>query len=200
MHQYQAKTFNIPALTGISPKQVEEHLKLYAGYVKHSNLITEKVAELEKSTEDNSYMIQELLRRLGFEWDGMKLHEYYFRSIEKDASTLQPDSALGKMMTAQYGSFENWLEACSKMCLTRGIGWVILYYDVSDNNLIMKWVDEHQIGHLAGLQIVMVVDVWEHAYMIDYLPSEKKDYVRSYLSNINWSIVSEDFESLLRAA
>lgn len=200
MHQYTAKNFNIPTLTGISQKQVDEHLKLYQGYVKHNNLIAEKVAELEKSPDDNSYMINELLRRLGFEWDGMKLHEYYFHSIEDGASPLKADSTLGKKIAEQYGSFEKWLEACAKMCLTRGIGWVILYYDASEDNLIMKWVDEHQIGHLAGLQIVMVVDVWEHAYMIDYLPSEKKDYVKSYLSNINWQIVAEDFENLPHAA
>jgi len=190
---YEAKTFNIPELVGISKKQVEEHLKLYQGYIKHTNLITEKIAELEKGDADNGYMINELSRRLGFEWDGMKLHEYYFHSIEDGAKPLSPESTLGKKIAEQYGSFENWLEACAKMCLTRGIGWVVLYYESATDRLIMKWVDEHQIGHLAGLQIVMVVDVWEHAYMIDYLPSEKKDYVKSYLGNINWQIVAEEF-------
>ncbi len=196
MHQYMAKSFNIPKLTGISEKQVEEHLKLYAGYIKHTNLIAEKITELEKEEKDNSYMINELSRRLGFEWDGMKLHEYYFHSIEDGAQPLSSDSTLGKKISEQYGSFERWLESASKMCLTRGIGWVVLYYEPAEDRLIMKWIDEHQMGHLAGLQIIMVIDVWEHAYMVDYLPGEKKDYVKSYLSNINWKIVAKDFESL----
>jgi superoxide dismutase, Fe-Mn family len=196
MSKYEERTFDIPELKGISSKQVEEHLKLYSGYVKHTNLIASKIEELEVNEAENSYLINELRRRLGFEWDGMRLHEYYFHSLEGGANFLPPDSKLGKKIIEQYGSFERFNEACTKVCLTRGIGWTILYYDSSNDSLILKWVDEHQIGHLAGLQIVLVVDVWEHAFMVDYLPSQKKEYIDNFLSNINWQIISEDFESI----
>lgn len=194
MPQYKLKLFNIPKLSGISEKQLEIHLKLYEGYVKHVNLITEKVTELGGDADSNSYIINELRRRLGFEWDGMRLHEYYFHSLENGSRALDMTSVLGKKIEVQYGSFENWQNECIKVCGTRGIGWTILYYDSSTDSLIMKWVDEHSLGHLAGLQIVLVVDVWEHAFMVDYTPAQKLDYVRSYLGNINWQIVAKDFE------
>lgn len=196
MVKYPEKNFNLPTLHGISTKQVEEHLKLYSGYVKHTNLIGEKIEELSKDEANNAYIINELRRRLAFEWDGMRLHEIYFHSIEKGGSPLSTETILGKKLVEQYGSFEAWQEECIKTCGTRGIGWTVLYYDPEVDSFLMKWIDEHQIGHLAGLQIVLVVDVWEHAFMVDYLPSQKMDYIKSYLSNINWKIVSEDFESL----
>jgi superoxide dismutase, Fe-Mn family len=195
MVKYNEKTFEIPELAGISKKQVEEHLKLYSGYVKHTNLIAEKIEELSKNEAENTYIINELSRRLAFEWDGMRLHELYFHSVEKGGLPLPADSTLGKKISEQYGSFENLEAATIKTCGTRGIGWTILYYDASVDKFILKWIDEHQIGHLAGLQIVLVVDVWEHAFMVDYLPSQKMDYVKSYLGNINWQIVAEDFEN-----
>lgn len=197
MQKYEEKQFSLPELQNISKKQIEAHLGLYSGYVKHVNLINDKISELEKNETENSYLISELRRRLGFEWDGMRLHELYFNSLENGSSPLSEETVLGKKLISQYGSFEAWLSLCTKICLTRGIGWAILYYDKQNDNFLMKWVDEHSLGHLAGLQIVLVVDVWEHAYMVDYLPSDKKKYVESYIGNINWDIVSKNFENLL---
>lgn len=193
MKRYSEKTFNIPALKGLSPKQMEEHLKLYAGYVKHVNLITEKIEELEKDSEKNAYIISELKRRFSFEFDGMRLHEYYFHSVEEGGKELDKDSSLYKTLSEQYNSFDNFISECVKISGTRGIGWTILYFDKEAGQFIMRWIDEHQIGHLAGLRIILVVDVWEHAFMVDYLPSEKKKYIESYLSNINWEIVEKNF-------
>jgi superoxide dismutase, Fe-Mn family len=195
MKKYEEKSFDIPSLKGISDKQIEEHLKLYSGYVKHVNLIAEKLESLSKDEAENLYLMNELRRRLPFEFDGMRLHEYYFHSIEGGGKKLPGGSILAKKIDAEYGSFQNWLSECIKISGTRGIGWTILYYDPENDSLMMRWIDEHQIGHLAGLQIVLVVDVWEHAFMVDYLPSQKKEYIENYLSNINWEIVSEDFEN-----
>ncbi|MEK7120917.1 MAG: Fe-Mn family superoxide dismutase [Patescibacteria group bacterium] len=197
MQKYEERQFDLPELQGISKKQLEAHLGLYSGYVKHVNLIDEKISELEMDETKNSYIISELRRRLGFEWDGMRLHEIYFCSLENGPSPFSGESSLGQKLIKQYGSFDKWQDQCKKICLTRGIGWAILYYDKTNDNFLMRWVDEHSIGHLAGLSIVLVVDVWEHAYMVDYLPSDKKKYVGNYLKNINWNIVSKNFESLV---
>lgn len=196
MPKYQEKTFKIPTLKGLSEKQIETHLKLYSGYVKHLNLLILKLEELKKDPEANSYPLSELERRFAFEFDGMRLHEYYFHCIEDGGRPMREDSRLGQKLIAEYGSFENWQNECIRISGTRGIGWTILYFDKSRDQFLMKWVDEHQIGHLAGLSIVLVVDVWEHAFMVDYLPSEKKQYVESYLGNINWEIVAEEFEKI----
>ncbi len=156
---YTAQTFNLPELKGISKRTVEEHLKLYAGYVKFSNLILDKIKELSADTEKNAYTIGELQRRFSFEFNGMRNHEYYFKSLEDGAKPLAENSAFKKAVIEQCGSFEAWMTSFTTLALTRGIGWAMLYFDPHTKKLTGAWVDEQHLGQLNGLPLVLGLDM-----------------------------------------
>lgn len=190
---YTARTFNLPTLDGLSPDQIAVHLALYEGYVKHTNLIMEKIAQYkEQDAEGNAYAIAELRRRLGFEFDGMRMHEYYFEQFEGEKGG-DPESALAKAVAVKYGSGENFISHIKEVAGTRGIGWVVVYADPRGNTIHTAFVNDHELGQLAGLPILLAVDLWEHAYMVDYKPKEKMTYVEAFLKNLNWTVVEERF-------
>jgi Fe-Mn family superoxide dismutase len=184
---YTAKTFTIPTLEGISERTIEEHLKLYAGYVKHANLIEEKIAEMKQDAEKNAYPLAEVQRRLGFEYGGMKNHEYYFTQLEGGASALA-DGKLKSALEAQWSGVDAFLAQFKATAMTRGIGWAMLYQDVDTGALVIGWVDEQHLGQLATARIILALDMWEHSYMLDYVPSEKKKYVDAFFTNLNWGV------------
>ena len=186
--KYEPKNFNLPELQGISSKQLEIHLKLYQGYVTHTNLIREKIAELSADTEKNAYLIAELRRRFAFEFDGMRMHEYYFEQFEGGASPLLPESTVGKLVSEKYGDVDKFIDHFKAVGMSRGIGWTILYYDPRGKTPHTTWVGDHELGQLAGLPVLCALDMWEHAYMIDYLPAEKKNYIEAFLKNTNWNV------------
>ncbi|OGD67656.1 hypothetical protein A2442_03730 [Candidatus Campbellbacteria bacterium RIFOXYC2_FULL_35_25] len=192
MSKYQEKQFNMNLLSGISEKQTEEHLKLYAGYVKHANLILEKIEELSGEEGDNSYVISELRRRFSFEFNGMRMHEYYFESLEKGSKGLSDSSKLAESI----GNLDSFVEEFKLVGMTRGIGWVVAYFDEPKDSIQIAWVGDHELGQLGGLPIILVMDMWEHAFMVDYLPSEKKKYIEAFFDNINWDVVEERFNKL----
>lgn len=197
---YTETIFNIPALSGISEKTVEEHLKLYSGYVKHVNLILQKIAELSETSEsasNNTYMIGELRRRFGFEFGGARNHEYYFHQFEGGVVSIDTESNLQKKIIEQWGSFDAWFTEFKQLAMTRGIGWAFLYQDTTTGNLLNVWVGEQHDGHLTGLSPILALDMWEHSYMLDVLPSEKKSYIESFFKNLNWSVVEKRFITLL---
>lgn len=186
--QFTPKTFKIPELKGISAKNIEEHLKLYAGYVKNANLVLEKVAELKKDAEKNAFLLGEVNRRFGFEYNGMRNHEVYFSSLEGGPATLS-DGPLMKMIEETWGSYEAWLAEFKAIALTRGIGWAMLYHDRKENRLLHAWVDEQHLGQLQDCTVVLALDMWEHSYVADYQPSGKKNYVEDFFINLNWKVV-----------
>lgn len=191
MKTFTPRTFNIPELKGISAKTIEEHTKLYQGYVKHTNLIIEKIAELSKDTEANVYALGEIQRRFGFEFDGMKNHEYYFEQFEGGAN--QNISSLKTAIEEEWGSFDAWLARFKAIAMTRGIGWALLSYDKTNDRLINYWVDEQHLGQLNSTDIILALDMWEHSYMLDVAPSEKKKYVEAFFENLNWEVVEKRF-------
>jgi Fe-Mn family superoxide dismutase len=189
---FTEKKFSIGALSNISEKTIAEHLKLYAGYVKHANLILEKIADLSKTPEENTanvYTIGELRRRFGFEFGGLRNHEYYFEQFEGGAVGLGDDSALRAKIITQWGSYDAWLTEFKTLAMTRGIGWAFLYLDTQTGNLLNTWVGEQHDGHLTGLKPILALDMWEHSYMLDVVPSEKKSYIEAFFANLNWSVV-----------
>jgi Fe-Mn family superoxide dismutase len=195
MKSYIARQFALPAISGISTNQLAEHLKLYQGYVKHVNLIYDELSELEKNVEKNVHLMQELRRRLGFEFNGMRLHEYYFGDLEGGASALPSESALAQAISEQFGSFESWREQYKKI-IARGSGWAIMNYDPLLQRLHLNWVTSHDEGQLATLPAIVALDVWEHAYMVDYTPGEKMNYVDAYLNALNWETISARFNAV----
>lgn len=186
---YTARTFALPELKGLSSDQIAVHLALYEGYVKHTNLILDTIQKLRTEDADgNAFVINELRRRLGFEFDGMRMHEYYFEQFEGGAQPAS-DTALQKMASEKYGSWDGFIAHIKEVAGTRGIGWVVVYHDPKAATLHTAFVNDHELGQLAGLPILLAVDLWEHAYMVDYKPAEKKTYVEAFLENVNWGVV-----------
>jgi len=193
MQTFTQKTFNINELKGISSKNIEEHLKLYAGYIKNTNMLLEKISELSKDETANAYLLGELQRRFSFEFCGMRNHEYYFGSLENGSSVLDKNGQLIMNIEKNFGSFDVWLSRFKAVAMTRGIGWAILYYDKKTKQLLNQWVDEHHLGQLASLSPILCLDMWEHAYVYDYPTSEKKKYVEAFFENLNWSVLENCF-------
>src|SRR3989338_2089789 len=148
MKKFEEMKFNLEVLKGISAKNIEEHLKLYAGYVKNTNLIVEKIGELMSVPEKNAYVIGELGRRFSFEFNGIRNHEYYFRSLEVGARPLATDSKLKATVEAQAPSFDAWLSGFKLLAMTRGVGWAVLGYDKETKQLVHTWIDEQHLGQL----------------------------------------------------
>ena len=191
MKEYTAKTFQIPELVGISTKNIEEHIKLYQGYVKHTNLILTKIEELKTDPEKNAYALGEVNRRLGFEYNGMRNHEVYFSSLEGGAQAPDESSKLYKKITETWGSFDAWLVEFKMIAMTRGIGWAMLYYDRKDDRLLNAWIDEQHLGQLQDCTLILGLDMWEHSFVADYQPSGKKQYIEDFFKNVNWEVVEE---------
>lgn len=197
METFIAKTFELGELEGLSPKSIEEHLKLYKGYVTNTNLIFNKLHELKSDPEKNAYALSELQRRLGFEFGGMRNHEYYFSSLSGGKKEINKDGELYKKISEDWGSFESFLEHFKFVAMTRGIGWAMLYFDKISNKLLISWVDEQHIGHLVGLSPVLCLDMWEHSYYLDYTPAEKKNYVEAFFTNLNWEVIEENYKKAI---
>lgn len=193
---YSPKTFNLPTLQGISEKQVKVHLALYEGYVKHVNLIMEKLAFVRAGELSlDPYLVAELRRRFAFEFDGMRMHELYFAQLGNGGRRTEDGSALAATASAKYGNGIDGLVAhVREVAGTRGIGWVVVYADPSVETLHTVFVNDHEVGQLAGLPILLALDLWEHAYMIDYVPAEKKNYIDAFFANLNWSVVEKRFD------
>jgi len=170
MKRFEEKTFNIPKLKGISAKTIEEHLKLYAGYVKNTN---ELLAEKDYD------------RRFPFEFNGMRNHEIYFSHFEGSPQELSADSEFLK------AGFD--LEKIKQLALTRGVGWAMVYYDPISKNLIHSWVDEQHLRQLSQCIPILALDMWEHSFVADYQPSGKKQYIEDFFANLNWQSVEQNF-------
>lgn len=199
MEKFTEKTFNIGELNGIGSKNIEEHLKLYKGYVTNANNVVEKISSLSqgffKDGADNSYMIAELFRRFSFEYNGMRNHEIYFSSLSGGAKELNPESDLAKKINETCVSFEIFMMGFKNMALTRGVGWAVLWYDKKDKRLIASWVDEQHLGQLNGCEMILALDMWEHAYVYDYPTSEKKKYIEAFFANLNWQVIEENYKN-----
>jgi len=170
------------------------HLALYEGYVKHTNLILETIQALrEEDAAKHAFTINELRRRLSFEFDGMRMHEYYFEQFEAGADVPDNSSPLRDAAVEKYGSWDAFLAHIKEVAGTRGIGWVVVYYDPAGRTMHTAWVGDHELGQFAGLPVILAVDMWEHAFMVDYVPAEKKSYVEAFLENVNWNIAEKRF-------
>ncbi|OGI59811.1 hypothetical protein A3C60_01720 [Candidatus Nomurabacteria bacterium RIFCSPHIGHO2_02_FULL_37_45] len=198
MKKFEELKFNIGSLKGISAKNIEEHLKLYTGYVKNTNLILEKIDELAKDAEKNAYALGEIQRRFGFEYDGMRNHEVYFASLSGGAQTLTESGELKKAIIEEWGSFDLWLNRFKAIALTRGIGWAMLYFDRKENRLLNAWVDEQHLGQLQDCTLILALDMWEHSFVADYQPSGKKQYIEDFFTNLNWVVIEKNFKNLLQ--
>ena len=188
---YTAKNWqHLLGLPGMSDVMLTNHFTLYEGYVKNSNLLMEKLDTLEAGTPEYS----ELKRRLGWEFDGMRLHELYFGNMSKEGGSLAEDSALGQKIVTTWGSVSQWQESFAKLGLMRGIGWVMLLKDNVTGELFHTWIGDHHEGHIIDTTPLLVMDCWEHAYITDY-GIKRADYIEAFTKVIDWRVVTERFEA-----
>lgn len=190
---YTARQFDLSGLKGISDETLELHFKLYEGYVKETNKLNEKIWEFiqnGKVDQEEIPAYSELTRRLGFEYNGMVLHEYYFDNLKKGGGTGDPDksSRFISSAAAAFGSYEIWKADFASVGKMRGVGWAICYENPANGQISNHWISLHETGNVAGFNPVLVMDVWEHAYLLDF-KTERPKYIDAFFSNINWEMV-----------
>lgn len=192
---YQPKSFeHLLGLKGFSDQLLKNHFTLYQGYVNNTNKLIENLNNLLKEGKAGTPEYAELKRRLGWEWNGMRLHEYYFGNMTNDSVELDKDSELYKKIVEDFGSYENWEKDFKSTGTIRGIGWVALYYDPAVGKLLNVWINEHDVGHLSGAKPILIMDVFEHAYMIDY-GLKRVEYIEAFFKAIDWKTVVKRFEN-----
>ena len=194
---YSPRQFNLSDLNGISNQTLEMHFKLYEGYVKQTNLLNEQIADLIKNgrvDQEDMPSYSELTRRLGFEYNGMVLHEYYFENMERRGPGKPAMNSLFQQAAeTSFASYEIWKANFMSVGVMRGVGWAICYQDPMNGRLTNNWISLHQNGNIAGFNPILVMDVWEHAYLLDYMPGEKWKYIEAFFLNINWNAVEKRF-------
>lgn len=183
---YTAKDFkHLLGLTGFSDTMQNNHFALYLGYVKNVNILMEKLMGMP---DQLSIEANELERRFGWEFNGMRMHELYFENMTKEKSVLGGE--LKEKIEKSYGSYEKWLDCFKAKGMMRGIGWVILFEDPVNGELFTTWVREHEQGIPANCKILLVMDCWEHAYMLDY-GIKKAEYLEAFVRSIDWAVVEK---------
>jgi Fe-Mn family superoxide dismutase len=198
-HVYEArKELKPKELTGIGAEQIAQHWTLYEGYVKNVNLLNGTLAALSER-KDFGPEFAELKRRLGFEYDGMILHEHYFGILKAGQKPLGDDAELTKLLKKSFGGFENWRNEFAAIGKMRGVGWAILYYDARVQALTNHWIGQHEDGHPAGFVPILVMDVWEHAYMVDAGVDGRPAYVEAFLKNVDWLKVERNLTDARRS-
>jgi Fe-Mn family superoxide dismutase len=200
-NSYQPRQFNLSGLKGISDKTLEMHFKLYEGYVKETNNLTERITEFIKDgkvDQDEMPAYSELSRRLGFEYNGMVLHEYYFDNLQSGGGLGDPTktSQFVKAAEATFGSYDIWKADFVGIGKMRGVGWAICYQNPANGRISNHWITLHETGNVAGFNPILVMDVWEHAFLLDYKPAERPKYIEAFFSNINWNSVEDRLKRL----
>jgi Fe-Mn family superoxide dismutase len=191
-NSYQAKQFNLSGLNGISDQTLEMHFKLYEGYVKETNKLTDKISEFLRDgrvDQEEVPAYSELTRRLGFEYNGMVLHEYYFGNMKQGGpGDPEQSSAFFRAAADSFGSYDIWKADFVGIGKMRGVGWAICYENPANGRLSNHWITLHETGNVAGFNPVLVMDVWEHAFLLDYKPAERPKYIEAFFSNIDWNV------------
>ena len=197
MKVYTPKKWDIAGLQGISDETIQIHFGLYEGYVKNTNLLNERLGELRAAGKNvgTDPAFAELVRRYGFEYDGMRLHEYYFDNLTKGSS--EPTSGkLYDALGAAFDGFDAWKKDFMAVGGMRGVGWAVAYQDPWTGRISNHWITLHEEGNPAGFRPILVMDVWEHAFLLDYKPAERPKYIESFFANVDWAKV----ESRLKPA
>ena len=191
---YKPRQFDLSGLNGISDETLEMHFKLYEGYVKETNNLTERINEFiadGKVDQEELPAYSELTRRLGFEYNGMVLHEYYFDNLKSGGGTGDPAKTTEFVKAAEsaFGNYDIWKADFVGIGKMRGVGWAICYQNPANGRLSNHWITLHETGNVAGFTPILVMDVWEHAYLLDYKPAERPKYIEAFFSNIDWNTV-----------
>ena len=188
MMAYTAKDYSkLIGLPGFSETLLKNHFTLYQGYVTNTNKVLEALSQMLKDGKTGTPEFAELKRRLGWEFNGMRLHEYYFENLGgKEALNLS--GKLGRMIAGDFGGYEAWEKDFKATGAMRGIGWAVLYQDATSGRLVNFWINEHDVGHPAGCLPILIMDVFEHAFMLDY-GLKRADYIEAFFKAVDWAAV-----------
>ncbi len=182
---YNAKDYSsLIGLKGFSETLLKNHFTLYQGYVTNTNKCADALSQMLKEGQTGTTEFAELKRHFGWEFNGMRLHELYFDNLKGSVGIDKAGKLAGKM-EKDFGGVDSWekdFKACGTM---RGIGWVVLYYDAVGDRLFNSWINEHDVAHLAGCSPILIMDVFEHAYLTDY-QLKRADYIEAFFANISW--------------
>lgn len=190
---YTAKDFSkLIGMQGFSDTLLNNHFTLYQGYVKNTNLLLGDSTQMCRDNKVDTPEYAELKRRLGWEFNGMRLHELYFGNLG-GKSQINKGGPLMSALSHYFGSLENWEKDFKATGMMRGIGWCVLYQDTTNGRLINFWINEHDTGHPAGCNPLLIMDVFEHAFMTDY-QVKKAGYIEAFMKNINWPVVEDRLE------
>ncbi len=190
MAAFTAKDYSeLIGMPGFSEALLNNHFTLYQGYVKNSNALDEQLIQLRKEGKGAEPMFAEMKRRFGWEFNGMRLHELYFENLGGN-TPINQDGRLAARLHQDFGSFDEWVQDFKSVGAMRGIGWAVLYQDVTNGRLLNFWINEHDTGHPAGCVPILVMDVFEHAFMTDY-GLKRADYINSFFQNIEWTKAEE---------
>lgn len=185
---YSAAVYKLDDLVGLNKDLLEQHYKLYAGYVNNTNKANAALSEMLAAGKADSAEFNEYRRRLGFEYNGMRLHEYYFDNMTSSGGSLEAGSKLGIALAGSFGDIETWRTDFTSISKMRGVGWAILARDPLSGKLSNHWITLHEEGNVVGFEPILVMDVWEHAFTVDYLPTERAKYIEAFCSNIDWQV------------
>ncbi|MEM4282309.1 MAG: Fe-Mn family superoxide dismutase [Candidatus Woesearchaeota archaeon] len=186
---YQAKDFSaLIGTPGFSEQLLKNHFSLYEGYVKNTNLLIERLNALSAEGRSDTPLFAELKRRFGWEYNGMRLHELYFGNISKNPKPIS--TGLKKALAEAFGSFESFEGDFKSTGKSRGIGWAVLYMDAATHELFNVWINEHDVGHLAEGKILLIMDVFEHAFMLDY-GLNRAAYIDAFWKAVDWGVVEQ---------
>ena len=187
---YNAKDYNrLMGMEGFSDTLLKNHFTLYQGYVTNTNKLSDALSQLLKDGKTGTPEYAELKRRFGWEFNGMRLHEYYFENLGGKGG-INKTGKLYKKLVESFGSHEAWEKDFKATGSMRGIGWAVLYQDIISGNFINFWINEHDVGHPSGGMPILIMDVFEHAFMIDY-GLKRADYIESFFKNIHWEEVEK---------
>jgi superoxide dismutase, Fe-Mn family len=185
---YTAKDYSkLIGMEGFSETLLKNHFTLYQGYVTNTNKVLDALDQMLKGDKAGTPEFAELKRRLGWEFNGMRLHEFYFENLGGKAQ-IDKSGRLARRMTEDFGGYDAWDKDFKATGSMRGIGWSVLYQDISNGRLINFWINEHDVSHPAGCLPLLIMDVFEHAFMIDY-GLKRTDYIGAFFKNINWQAV-----------
>ena len=188
MLMYEPKNFeNLFGMPGFSDEMLTNHFTLYQGYVKNVNKVSETLTQMLGDGKTANPEYAELKRRFGWEFNVMRLHELYFANMTNEAGSLSENSSIMKKISEVYNSYDNWERDFKAVGAMRGIGWAILYHDKFADRLFNVWINEHEFGHLAGGNPILVLDVFEHAYITDY-GLKRADYIEAFFKAIDWEV------------
>jgi superoxide dismutase, Fe-Mn family len=192
--KYEPRNFDhLLGTGGFSDALLNNHFTLYKGYVTNTNKLIDTLDALLKEGKVATPEYAELSRRFGWEFNGMRLHEYYFANMLKGGTKLDAAAPLAAKIIEEFGSLENWEKDFRGTGAMRGIGWTILYLDNMGNRLFNVWINEHDLGHLSGCTPLLIMDVFEHAFMLDY-QLKRADYIEAFFKAIHWDEVSKRFQ------